>query len=177
MEKGIFQLQNERFSVIALRKGTVCGYSPRMRLDLVMNSMFKSAWSTGEIIVNNPSIWRPILSVQDAANAYIRAIECSENISGIFNIACGNYTIGEIGDYVVSGVHKYMNCQPRLIIDNKKDLRNYKVDFSKAKEVLSFHPTFGIEEIVKDLIDNKSNFKYINNPIYYNIETFKRIIK
>ena len=49
------------------------------------------------ITVNNPSIWRPILSIEDAATAYVRAIEANQRISGIFNIASGNYTVGEVG--------------------------------------------------------------------------------
>src|SRR5271157_4817416 len=72
-EQAALQLADEDFSVISLRKGTVSGYSPRMRLDLIVNTMFKSALRDGVITVNNPAIWRPILSIQDASSAYIRA--------------------------------------------------------------------------------------------------------
>ena len=65
------------FSVIALRKGTVSGYSPRMRFDLIINTMFRNASAEHVITVNNPSIWRPILSIEDAATAYIRAVEAN----------------------------------------------------------------------------------------------------
>src|SRR5262249_49751817 len=68
-EVGCLQLADDSFSVIALRKGTVCGYSPRMRLDLVINTMFKCALQDGAVVVNNPSIWRPILTIQDATAA------------------------------------------------------------------------------------------------------------
>ena len=61
-ETGVLQLMDENFSVICLRQGTVSGYSPRMRFDLIVYTMFKSAVSTGEIIVNNPAIRRPILA-------------------------------------------------------------------------------------------------------------------
>lgn len=81
---------DKNFPVICFRKGTVCGYSPRMRLDLLVNTMLKSALRDNIITINNPSIWRPILSIQDVASAYIRAIESSKEISGIFNIASGN---------------------------------------------------------------------------------------
>ena len=99
-EQAALQLADENFSVISLRKGTVSGYSPRMRLDLIVNTMFKSALRDGVITVNNPAIWRPILSIQDASSAYIRAVEASPSISGIFNIASGNYTVGEVADLV-----------------------------------------------------------------------------
>ena len=68
-------LQSDHFSVISLRKGTVSSCSPRTRLDLIVNTMFENAVRNREITVNNPSIWRPIISIEDATNAYIRAIE------------------------------------------------------------------------------------------------------
>ena len=100
------QLQDERFSVISLRQGTVSGYSPRMRLDLIVNTMFMNAVNGNIITVNNPAIWRPILAIQDAISGYVRAVEADEDLSGIFNIASGNYTVGEVADYVKSGVKK-----------------------------------------------------------------------
>jgi len=75
-----------------------------MRLDLIINTMFKSAMKDRTITVNNPSIWRPILSIEDAATAYIRAIESNQKLSGIFNIASGNYTVGEVADLVRSAM-------------------------------------------------------------------------
>src|SRR5215831_15142799 len=85
-EQAATQLVDDGFSVISLRKGTISGYSPRMRFDLIINTMFKSAMKSHVITVNNPSIWRPILSIEDAATAYIRAVEANPSISGIFNI-------------------------------------------------------------------------------------------
>src|SRR6202042_1555402 len=96
-EQAVMQLVSDEFSVISLRKGTISGYSPRMRLDLIINTMFKTAMRDRVITVNNPAIWRPILSIEDAANAYVRAIEASDRISGIFNVASGNYTVGKGG--------------------------------------------------------------------------------
>jgi nucleoside-diphosphate-sugar epimerase len=56
------------------------------------------------ITVNNPSIWRPILGIEDAATAYIRAVEANYKLSGIFNVASGNYTVGEVADLVKGAV-------------------------------------------------------------------------
>ena len=175
-EQAVIQMIEEGFSVIAFRQGTVCGYSPRMRLDLVVNTMFKTAFTEKAITINNPAIWRPILSINDAAMAYIRAIETNETISGIFNIASGNYTVGEIGDLVKAGVKKYLNLNVDLNIKHIKDFRNYKVSFDKAKKVLSFHPQNGVESIIKDLVDNIKKFEDFNNPNYYNIKVFKKIL-
>jgi nucleoside-diphosphate-sugar epimerase len=176
-ETAVLQMQDKNFSVIAFRQGTVSGYSPRMRLDLVVNTMFKFALTEGTITVNNPAIWRPILSIQDAATAYIRAIESNGDISGIFNIASGNYTVGEIGDLVRSGVKKYLQKDVKLNIKHIQDYRNYKVSIEKAKKVLSFHPKNDVETIIEDLVENREKFEDFDNPNYYNIQVFKKISK
>ena len=174
-EFAALQLRDEQFSVIALRKGTVSGYSPRMRLDLVVNTMFKTAVTEGVIRVNNPSIWRPILAMQDAIAAYVRAIECHETIGGIFNVASGNYTLGELADSVHDGVHQFLGIDPQLQIKHMTDIRNYKVNIEKAQRTLSFKPRSTIIDIVKDLVDHKQSFADFENPKYYNILTFKSL--
>lgn len=174
-EQAALQLADENFSVISLRKGTVSGYSPRMRLDLIVNTMFKSALRDGVITVNNPAIWRPILSIQDASSAYIRAVEASPAISGIFNIASGNYTVGEVADLVKLALAQQLGSKIGLTIKHIHDFRNYKVSIKKAENILSFHPHDDVISIVSDLIANKSKFDDWDNPSYYNIEAFKKL--
>jgi nucleoside-diphosphate-sugar epimerase len=174
-EKASLQMIDDDFSVICFRQGTVSGYSPRMRLDLIVNTMFTTAIERNEILVNNPSIWRPILSIEDATNAYIRAIEASPKISGIFNIASGNYTVGEVADSVKSIVESRYNLKIKLNIKNIQDFRNYKVSVEKAINILSFKPKHDVESILENLCDNFEKFKDFQNPNYYNIEVFKTI--
>jgi len=172
-EQAVMNLLDDKFSVISLRKGTVSGYSPRMRLDLIINTMFKNGVRNREITVNNPSIWRPIVSVEDATNAYVRAIEASERISGIFNVASGNYTVGEVGDLVRMALEEHLGIRVHLTIDHKSDFRNYKVSIQKAENVLSFHPNHDVKSIVKNLIEHMDKFQDWDNPQYYNIDTLK----
>jgi len=172
-EHAVMNLLDKDFSVISLRKGTVSGYSPRMRLDLIINTMFKNGLANQEITVNNPAIWRPIVSIEDATNAYIRAIEANERISGIFNIASGNYTVGEVGDLVRMAMEEQLGIRVRLTINHKRDFRNYKVSSQKAENVLSFHPNHDVKSIVRNLIENMDRFHDWDNPQYYNIETLK----
>jgi nucleoside-diphosphate-sugar epimerase len=174
-EQAALQLIDDNFSVISLRKGTISGYSPRMRLDLIINTMFKSAMKDRTITINNPSIWRPILSIQDAATAYIRAIEANHKISGVFNVASGNYTVGEVGDLVKTAIEERLGTSIRLVIKHVQDFRNYKVSIEKAKNVLSFHPTDDLKSIVMNLIDNMDRFQDWENPLYSNIGTFRSI--
>jgi nucleoside-diphosphate-sugar epimerase len=174
-EQAAMQLIDTSFSVISLRKGTISGYSPRMRFDLIINTMFKTAMKNHIITVNNPSIWRPILSIADAATAYIRVIEANYGISGVFNIASGNYTVGEVGDLVKGAIEERLSHRVNLCIKHMQDFRNYKVSIEKAKNVLSFHPSGDVKSIVGNLIDNIDKYKGWDNPVYSNIESFKAL--
>jgi nucleoside-diphosphate-sugar epimerase len=174
-EQAVMQMKDKEFSVIAFRQGTVSGYSPRMRLDLIVNTMFKTALATGEIVINNPSIWRPILGIQDAASAYVRAVESAQEISGIFNISSGNYTVGEVADFVKEAVEKKLQKKVKLNIKNVKDFRNYKVTCEKAMNMLSFKPAHSVESILDELTENLGKFKDFDNPNYYNIQVFRKL--
>jgi len=174
-EQAVMQLADESFSVISLRKGTISGYSPRMRFDLIINTMFKCAMKDHTITVNNPSIWRPLLSTQDAATAYIRAIEANQSISGIFNIASGNYTVGEVGDLVRTAIEERLGNRVDLCIKHIQDFRNYKVSIEKAANVLSFHPSDDVKSIVGNLVDNSDKCSDWDNPLYSNIVSFKQL--
>ena len=169
------QLADGDFSVISLRKGTISGYSPRMRFDLIINTMFKCAMKDHMITINNPSIWRPILSIDDAATEYTRAIEANQRISGIFNIASGNYTVGEVGDLVKATIEERLGDRVNLCIKHIQDFRNYKVSIEKAKNVLSFHPAGDVKSIVGHLIDNMERCRDWDNPAYSNIASFKQL--
>jgi nucleoside-diphosphate-sugar epimerase len=174
-EQAAMQLADESFSVISLRKGTISGYSPRMRLDLIINTMFKTAVKDRTITVNNPSIWRPLLSIEDAATAYIRAVEANYRLSGIFNVASGNYTVGEVGDLVRAAVEERLSIRVNLNIRHIDDFRNYKVSTEKATNVLSFHATGDVKSIVNNLIDNMEKFSDWDNQLYSNILAFRHM--
>jgi len=174
-EFSAMQLQDDDYSVIGFRQGTVSGYSPRMRLDLIVNTMFKCAVQDKKITVNNPAIWRPILALQDAVSAYVRAVEAPQEISGIFNIASGNYTVGEVADFVHRGVTERMGLNVAIEIKHVVDFRNYKVSFEKAKNILSYKPRFNIDNIVDELVENLPAFKDFDDQQFYNIQTFKAL--
>jgi nucleoside-diphosphate-sugar epimerase len=176
-ENGVMQLADEQFSVISLRQGTVCGYSDRMRFDLVVNTMFKNALMHGEITVNNPSIWRPIFHIQDACSAYIRAIQAPDNISGVFNVASDNYTLGQIGDIVSVEMSKLLNKEIKVHINDVKDFRNYKVSIQHAKLTLGFTPIYTVKDIIHDLFQKTANLTNLEDEKFYNIKVFKSLGK
>src|SRR5580698_1902535 len=174
-EQAVMQLVDTDFSVIALRKGTVSGYSPRMRFDLIINTMFKCAMKDGVIRVNNPAIWRPFLGIEDASMAYTRAVEANDSLSGIFNIASGNHTVGEVADLVKIAMEEEFGKKIALDIRHIKDARNYKVSIERANTILSFHPHSSVKSIVRNLINNMDKCGDWDNPQYYNINVFKTL--
>ena len=176
-ESGVLQIQDDTFSVIALRQGTVCGYSPRMRFDLIINTMFKAAMTQGKIVVNNPSIWRPIFDIRDAVAAYIQAINADMTISGVFNVASGNFTVSEVAQTVQAEIKKLAGKNISIEIKNIPDRRNYKVSIQKAADVLAFKPKYSISNTVADLFNNKSNYPDFEKEEFYNIRIFKKNIE
>jgi nucleoside-diphosphate-sugar epimerase len=176
-EGAVMQMANSEFSVIALRKGTVSGYSPRMRFDLLVNTMFKCAMQEGVIRVTDPAIWRPFLAIDDATMAYTRAIEANESLSGIFNIASGNHTVGEVADLVKLAIEEEFGRKIALDIKHIKDMRNYKVSIERANTILSFHPHQSVRSIVRSLISNMDKYSNWDDPLYYNIQVFKELAK
>ncbi len=175
-ERGVLQLEDEDFSVIALRKGTICGYSPRMRFDLIVNTMFKSAVVNNKIYISNPSIWRPILDIRDAANAYIRSIQVDYSISGVSNICSDNFTVGYVGEVVKSEVEKGLKKNVKMEIDNVKDFRNYKVKWDKARTYLGYHEQYTLKDIINSLIEHQEEFGDFENTKFYNIKVFKQLV-
>jgi nucleoside-diphosphate-sugar epimerase len=173
-ERGVLQLQDDTFSTIALRQGTVCGYSPRMRFDLIVNTMFKSAIRDGQITVNNASIWRPIIDVRDTSMAFLRAVQADQSINGVFNVASGNFTVGQIGDTVKEEVESLTGRKIKIAIRNVQDFRNYKVTCDRAKMVLGFIPRHTVGNIIESLYQHLDEYEDFSAPEYYNIEVFQK---
>ena len=174
-ERGVLQLQDDSFSTIALRQGTVCGYSPRMRFDLIVNTMYKCAMSDRQITVNNPIIWRPIIDVRDTARAFVQAIESPMSVNGVFNVAIENFTVGEIAETVRAYVEKQLGERIRVTTKNIQDVRNYRVTSEKARRVLGFRPLHGVADMLESIHTHHANFGDFADDAYYNINTFRKI--
>ncbi len=175
-EQALLSLQTDSFSVICLRQGTVSGYSPRMRLDLAINTMFKNAISKHEITLSNHQIWRPILALPDLCKGYEAALISVPETNGIFNIASFNTTVGELADGVVNQVKKKFNIEIKVTDKKIQDFRNYKVSWQKAMDELGYLPTQSLDDIVLELSNNLEKFSDFENPNFYNIDVFKQIM-
>ena len=174
-ERGVLQEQSEHFSAIALRQGTVNGYSPRMRFDLIVNTMFKTAVTEKKIRVNHPDIWRPLIDVRDTAEAFVRAVEAPAEVSGVFNVAYDNFTIGDVAKAVRKEVESIYGIQVEIEMNRIADLRNYKVSSEKARAQLGFNPRFGIAEMVQSLAGHRDAYGDFTKREFYNIQVFKAL--
>ena len=176
-EQGVLSIADDNFNVISLRQGTVCGYSERMRFDLVINSMFKDALTKNKIYISNPNIWRPILHIEDTCSAFIRAIQVNGVKKEIFNIATENTVLGQLAEIVKVQVEKLTN--KIIIIENRniQDFRNYRVSIDKAYRLLGYKPTHTLVDVVTNINDNVDKILDFEKEEYYNIQIFKKLGK
>jgi nucleoside-diphosphate-sugar epimerase len=173
-EKKILALADQSFTAVILRKGSVYGYSPRMRFDLVVNAFTLSALQTGRLALHNGGeMWRPLLSIQDAVAAYELMLEVSaEKINGeIFNVTNGNYRISELALRVQNKLLE-MDIRSEIRPDyNYRNLRSCQASGEKIRQRLGFTPKVSVEQTVEDLVQKirDSAFRDPNEPEFHNI--------
>ncbi len=173
-EKELIPLASDKFCVSVLRKGTLFGFSPRMRYDLVVNTFVKDALSKGEMRLHyGGEMWRPLCEIRDAARAYIALIQAeTEAINGqIFNLVYANMRISELA-LRIREVLRELGVAVELKADYAyKGVRNYRVSGEKLYRVLNFRPKVSIEESVRNLVQEirRTNYTDFENPRYYNI--------
>ncbi len=176
-EKTLLLLADAGFCPVILRQATVYGLSPRMRWDLVVNTMTKDAFRKKKItVLCEGENWRPLVSVNDVASAHIRCIEAPEpDVRGqIFNLVHDNLMILEL-----AGVMKaYLNNKQKIdinVISGERESRSYRISGEKMKKVLGFEPKVGIGAAVAEMHASllQGRNADFDNPIYYNIEWMK----
>ena len=172
-------LQKERapgFVTLILRPATVCGYSPRLRLDLTVNILTNHAVNNRKIIVFGGAQKRPNIHIEDVTDLYVKALEWTdEAVDGkVFNAGYDNHKVGDIAQIVrgVVGGDVEIETQPT------DDHRSYHISSSKIQRELGFVPRHTIEDAVHDLADAFDAGR-IPDPMtdirYYNIKTMQEL--
>ena len=175
-ESGLMILEDENFRPIMFRKGTVGGFSPRMRYDLVVNTMIMSGITKGKITVNSANLWRPLIDIRDAIQGYRLALEADLSISGVFNLSGFNFTIGELGTMITKELNDRGYNVELEILENL-DIRNYKVSTNKIETQLGYKPRYTPTDTIKELFEKIDFSKYdFSTQEFYNIEIFKEVI-
>lgn len=131
-------LNDDDFTVTALRFSSIYGLSPRMRFDLAVNSMALELYNTGKIVVRGKSNTRPFLHIKDAVRAYGLVINApKEKLAGqIFNVGSDdqNYRMDKLAIEVGDSIGKKYDLE----IKDTQDHRSYNASFKKIKEILGF---------------------------------------
>ncbi|GBD12547.1 UDP-glucose 4-epimerase [bacterium HR24] len=176
-ERSLLCLEDEAFRPIVLRFGTIVGWSPRLRFDLVVNTMVKTALSQGRVVVFNPDIWRPLLDVRDAARAYMLALEAPLDVTGVFNVAAENYRLPRLAEEVASALAE-AGVPARVEVERRPDVRSYRVSSARAREVLGFRPQRAMRDTVLELVARirDAGIEDFDDPRYYNVEGMKRFL-
>ena len=173
--KHIIDLYIQRFNIeyYGLRLGTVNGFAPIVRNDVMINAMYSSALNNKEIKLYVKNINRPILGIKDLVTAIEKIIESNSDNRGLYNLASFNETAESIAYRVSKKVNipvKEYAVNPNDIISNSKLQTihyDFKIDCSKFKKVYDFEFTETVESIVDSLQNNlyaetarNTNFKY-----------------
>jgi nucleoside-diphosphate-sugar epimerase len=177
-EQRLLPMADDHFCPVVLRKGTVYGYSPRMRFDLVVNTFVKDALTRGRIAIHfGGEMWRPLVDVRDVARAYIACMEADERkVRGqVFNLTYRNMRISELALRVKDTLGKH-GMDVAIVPDyGYEGVRNYRVSCRKIESVLNFRPVIGIEESVATCLEQLRGLSIseLENPRYYNIRWLK----
>jgi len=177
-EQAILPMASEGFAPIVFRKGTVFGFSPRMRYDLVVNTFVKDALSKGAITVHfGGAMWRPLIDVRDVARGYVIGLQSpAAAVSGqIFNLVGGNFRISELALRTQAALAE-LGIETKVDVDfGYRAVRSYRVSGEKALRVLNFSPRVSVEESVGRMVGEIRAHGYtdFSHPRYYNIEWMK----
>ncbi len=170
-------LKNRRpgFVSLIVRPATVCGYSPRMRLDLTVNILTNHAVHNGVIKVFGGKQMRPSIHIDDVTDLYVQSLQWpDEAIDGqIFNVGYENHRVAEIADIV-----RDITGDVEIVTTPSDDHRSYHICSDKIRRELGFEPKRTINDAVRNIVDAFRADKLPNamtESNYYNVKKMTEI--
>lgn len=182
-ECDLLQMKDGKFSPVVLRSATAYGISPSLRLDLVVNNLTCSAFTTGSVkLLSDGTAWRPLVHVEDMSDAFITILKASEEkISGeVFNVGSNeeNYKVRQIAEIVEETVP---NSKIEYAEGAGKDSRSYRVDFSKIKNQIGYKTRWKVRDGIKEIYDvcKRKAFteKEFKDKTYYRVAYIKWLLE
>jgi nucleoside-diphosphate-sugar epimerase len=166
----LLQEENKIFQPVIFRPATVCGYSPRMRLDLSVNILTAHAITKNIITVFGGTQRRPNLHILDYIDACVLLLNSNDVVGKTYNIGNENMTLAEIAKLVRSTLTKvdpkFSNIE--ITTTPSDDIRSYHIDSSRIFREIGFKPTRTISDAVKEIY-----FAFVNKDIDINIDLDK----
>ena len=178
----LFKHQRPDFTCVTIRPATICGYSPRCRLDLAVNILTNHAVNKGRITVFGGGQLRPNLHIEDMCDVYQLMLEApAEKIAGeTFNVGYQNNSITEIAEIVRKVVEEEFPEKGNIEIvqTDSDDNRSYHINSDKILRELSYQPLRTIEDAIRGLCRAFREGKLPNSfddDRYYNVRTLKTL--
>jgi nucleoside-diphosphate-sugar epimerase len=180
----LLKYKSDTFTPVIIRPATVCGYSPRTRLDLTVNILTNHAVNKGRITVFGGAQKRPNVHIEDITDLYVDLLDRwpMELISGqTFNAGYENFTVRELADQVKSVVEdEFPELAPIDIVTTPSDdMRSYHVSSKKILDILGWEPQRSIEDAVRDLCVAFREGKLpdsFDDDKYFNVRTTKQLV-
>lgn len=157
----------DKMVVQIIRPATVCGYSPRMRLDVSVNMLTMQALTRGLITVFGGAQVRPNIHIQDITDLYLFLIDKGEIVQGIYNGGFENLSILEIAEKIVSRI------PAEIRVTESQDPRSYRVNSDKLLAT-GFKPCKTVDDAIDELIAAYRNGNLKNEDIFYNLRWMRR---
>lgn len=182
-EQALAKLASRNFCVCLLRNSTVCGFSPKLRTDLVVNNLVSSAVTSNKILVMSDGYpWRALIDIRDLASIYLKFLDVdSKDVNAqLINIGFNenNFRVKDI----VSEIKKISHGYEAVFLGNEiKYPLSYRVNFDKLKAILTHKREWPLEKSIKDLITrlNKEGFqkKDFDSGKFSRVNTMVNLIK
>ena len=175
-EQTLAQYQDDDFTTVTIRPATVCGYSPRQRLDVVVNILSNLAYHKRSVSVFGGSQMRPNIHIKDMVLAYkILLTAPKEKIADkIFNAGCENHTVEQLAKMVVDVMGPDVEMKRTPTDDN----RSYHISSEKFRNELGFEPRYSIRDAVVDLKEAFTKGlleRPLSNEMYSNIKRMQSV--
>ncbi len=151
-----------------IRPATVCGYSPRMRLDLSVNMLTMQALTKGKITVFGGDQIRPNIHMKDMVGTYIHLLKLGQEAAGIYNAGFENISIMDIAKKVTGFV------PAEIIVTESNDPRSYRLNSDKLINT-GFRPKCRVVNGIQDVVEAFRSAKIRDAEDCYNIKTMKRL--
>ena len=175
-EKILKPFNSEEFTTVTIRPATVCGYSRRQRLDVVVNILTNLAFNKREISIFGGKQLRPNIHIDDMVRSYILMLEAKkDDITGeVYNVGYDNLSIENIATKVKNIIGEDVKLKTTPTDDN----RSYHISSSKIQKQLDFSPMFGVDDAIRDLklaFEKKLLPNSLSDDVYFNIKRMEKI--